>query len=119
MDARAAVLVGQPAPRALYLRRGLHGQRLLDGRPVGDVPVELDLDRCGDPDGSPVTDVDEAPELLGRGEGGERARERRGLPVLAGRGTIADAARTGVRRALGRVLGFKPVTMVTVMWGNR
>ncbi len=31
---------------------------------------------------------------------------------------IAEAARQGVRRALGRVLGFKPVTTVTVLRGG-
>jgi ribonuclease J len=41
------------------------------------------------------------------------------LPARSDEGAIADAARLGVRRALGRVLGFKPVTMVTVVWGNR
>jgi ribonuclease J len=40
---------------------------------------------------------------------------------LSGRGTdeeIADAVRQGVRRVLGRALGFKPTTLVTIVRGS-
>ena len=54
--------------------RGLHLQRLLGGGAVGDVAVELDLDRRGDPDGAPVADVERGLDLLLRGDRAQRAR---------------------------------------------
>ena len=109
VDARAAVLVGQPAPGALDRRGGLDGQGALDGRPVVDVPVELDLDRRGDPDRAVVADVQDAPQLARGGDGVEGALQRRRVAVFAGGGTrprvvrpVGQAPRRGPARPVVR-----------------
>ncbi|MCO5555082.1 hypothetical protein L7F22_008622 [Adiantum nelumboides] len=123
VHARAAVLVRQPAPRALDLRRGRDLQDLLDRGAVLDVPVELDLDRRGDADGAVVADVQGAAHGVGGFQrrdgalhGGRRAVRGDGAPVpgVGGREVQVTAAGPG-----GVVRGQRAVDGVAVRVGQR
>jgi mRNA degradation ribonuclease J1/J2 len=79
------------------------------GRVAGEVTIET----------RGVLDTEASPELLAdsrqsaRAAVGELAGPAPGTPY--DEAAIADAARFAVRRALARVLGFKPVTVVQVV----